>query len=113
MFEIEILHNWKQYYFKCTRFDGMRLNWDNSPEFSLTDALGIGHTILMLPMRALLKAMDMLQPVAEYFNVGCSAGRSTDWMLGSALLWVLIIAVVLQVTGSKRVRKSKKIAEAV
>ena len=113
MFEIEILHNWKQYYFKCTRFDGMRLNWDNSPEFSLTDALGIGHTILMLPMRALLKAMDMLQPVAEYFNVGCSTGRSMDWMLGSALLWVLIIAVVLQVTGSKRVRKSKKIAEAV
>lgn len=112
MFEIEILQNWKQYYFKCTRFDGLRLNWDNSPDFTLTDALGIGHTILMLPIRALLKAMDMLQPVAVYFNIDCSAGRSTDWMLASGILWALIIAVVLQVTGAKRVRKSKRLAEA-
>lgn len=109
MFEIEILQNWKQYYYKCTRFEGMQLNWDNNPDFTLTDAIGIAQTILMLPIRALLKVLDMLQPVAVYFNIDCSSGRSADWMLASGLLWVLIIGVVLQLTGAKRVRKSKAI----
>ncbi|MGB7180407.1 MAG: hypothetical protein WA888_11145 [Burkholderiaceae bacterium] len=105
-FEVEIYKNWQLYYHKCTRFDGMQLNWDNNPAFSLVDAMGIGHTILMLPMRLLLKILDMLQPVAIYFNIGCGDGRSGDWMLGSALLWVLIIATALQLWGWKRVRKS-------
>lgn len=105
MFEIEILKQWKLYYYKCTRFDGWKLNWDNNPEFTGADALGIAHTILMLPIRALLKLLDLLQPVAKYFKIDCNAGFSMEWMFASGLLWLFVIAALVQFLGTKHVRK--------
>ena len=105
----DIVENWKLYYFKCTRFTGWQTNWDGKEEFTLTDAMGIGHTVLMLPVRALLKALDMLQPIAKKLSITCASGvNSLDWMLGSALLWLFIIAIVLQLTGWKIMRWNRK-----
>lgn len=105
MDDIEVLKSWKLNFFRCDRYPEFRLNWDNAEAFSGTDALGIAHWILMIPGRALLKALDMLQPVAKYFKIDCSWGLSTEWMLSSGLLWALIVAIILQFLGSKRVRK--------
>jgi|GEM_PF-6249282 len=106
MDDIEIFKSWKLNYFRCDRFEQFRLNWDNNAEqFTTVDAMGIGHWILMMPGRALLKVLDMLQPVAKYFKIDCSWGLSTEWILASALLWALIFAIVVQFYGFKRVRK--------
>lgn len=105
MADTEIVNDWKLNYFRCDRYDEFRLNWDNAEGFSGADALGIGHWILMIPGRALLKLLDMLQPVAKYFKIDCSWGLSAEWMLASALLWALIFAILIQLFGVKRVRK--------